>query len=130
MIAVEVRGRSPFTLDPVRIGQVLSNLVSNALAHGFSHTPVRVAIDVRDQEALFAVENQGPVIPPERVASLFEPFTQGSGAQARGRGMERRQGLGLGLYIVRIIAAAHGGTVTVESSADAGTTFLVRLPRR
>jgi signal transduction histidine kinase len=130
VVALEVRSRSPFTLDPVRIGQVLANLIGNALVHGFPHTPVRVVVDVRDGEALFVVENQGPVIPSERVDSLFEPFVQGSGARAGGRGMERAKGLGLGLYVVRVIVAAHGGTVAVESGVDTGTTFLVRLPQR
>jgi signal transduction histidine kinase len=130
VIALDVRSRSHTTLDPLRIGQVLSNLVSNALVHGFPHTPVQVTIDVLEGEAVIVVENQGPAIAPERVASLFEPFVQGSGAQPRGRGMERARGLGLGLYIVHVIVAAHGGTIAVESSAEAGTTFLVRLPQR
>jgi signal transduction histidine kinase len=133
VIALEVRSRSSSLLDPLRIGQVLTNLVGNALVHGFPHTPVRVTVDVLDEETMLAVENQGPMIPSERVASLFEPFVQGSGQGSdavRGRGTEGTRGLGLGLYIVSVIVTAHGGTVAVESSADVGTTFIVRLPRR
>jgi signal transduction histidine kinase len=65
------------------------------------------------------------VIPPARIASLFEPFTQGIG-----EGAQPPRGLGLGLFIVRHVVAAHGGTISVESSEGEGTTFLVRLPRR
>jgi signal transduction histidine kinase len=125
VILLEISGSDRFDLDPVRMAQVLSNLVSNALVHGARDTPVEVAIEVGAAEARLAVRNRGPVIPPQGIASLFEPFTQG---QAPGEG-ERPPGLGLGLYIVREIVAAHAGTISVESDADRGTTFVVRLPR-
>ena len=127
IILLELRGRQPFELDPVRIEQVLSNLVGNALVHGEPETPIEVLVDVRDGEALLAVTNRGPLIPPDRAASLFQPFTQGGVSHRDG---DRPRGLGLGLYIVHQIVTAHGGTVTVESSAALGTTFIVRLPRR
>jgi len=128
IILLELRGREPFELDPVRIEQVLSNLVGNALVHGAADTPIEVFVDVREHEALLAVTNRGPVIPPERARSLFQPFTQGGAAHDSAG--DRPRGLGLGLYIVRQIVTAHGGTVTVDSSAAVGTTFVVRLPRR
>jgi signal transduction histidine kinase len=127
VILLELRGREPFVLDPVRIEQVLSNLVGNALVHGAPDTPIEVFVDVRESEALLAVTNRGPVIPADRAASLFQPFTQGHAAFRDG---DRPRGLGLGLYIVRQIVTAHGGAVSVESSAALGTTFVVRLPRR
>jgi signal transduction histidine kinase len=120
VILLELRGREPFELDPVRIEQVLSNLVGNALVHGEADSPIEVFVDVRDSEALLAVTNRGPAIPPDRTASLFQPFIHG----------DRPRGLGLGLYIVQQIVTAHGGTITVESSAALGTTFIVRLPQR
>ena len=83
--------------------------------------------DVRDSEALLAVTNRGPAIPADRAASLFQPFTHGDARPADGN---RPRGLGLGLYIVKQIVTAHGGTITFESSAALGTTFIVRLPRR
>jgi signal transduction histidine kinase len=133
IILLELRGREPFELDPVRIEQVLSNLVGNALVHGAPDAPIKVFVDVRESEAMLAVTNRGPVIPPERTRSLFQPFTQGRAAYASsaayGNG-DRPRGLGLGLYIVRQIVTAHGGTVTVDSRAEVGTTFVVRLPRR
>jgi signal transduction histidine kinase len=125
IIALEVRSRRPFELDPVRMEQVLSNLVGNALVHGARDAPVAVAVDVRDSEAVLLVTNRGPVIPPELVSTLFEPFTQGASADTG-----HPRGLGLGLYIVHHIVAAHGGTISVESNADRGTTFAVRLPRQ
>jgi signal transduction histidine kinase len=128
VIALEVRNPEPFEMDPTRIEQVLSNLIGNAIAHGSADTPVEVSIDVREAEALLTVRNRGPVIPAEQIASLFQPFTQGTGGQATTA--ERRRGLGLGLYIVREIVAAHGGTIAVDSHDDRGTTFLIRLPRR
>jgi len=127
IILLELRGRDPFELDPVRIEQVLSNLVGNALVHGAPDTPIEVFVDVRESEALLAVTNRGPVIPPERARSLFQPFAHGGAASGNG---ERPRGLGLGLYIVRQIVTAHEGTVTMNSSAAGGTTFAVRLPRR
>ena len=127
VILLELHGQQPFELDPVRIEQVLSNLVGNALIHGAADTPIEVFVDVRDSEALLAVTNRGPVIPAERAASLFQPFIQGGAGY---HDVDRPRGLGLGLYIVRQIVVAHGGTVTVESSVALGTTFIVRLPRR
>ena len=127
IILLELRGRDPFELDPVRIEQVLSNLVGNALVHGEPATPIEVFVDVRDSEALLAVTNRGPAIPADRAASLFLPFTQGDAPHPGG---SRPRGLGLGLYIVKQIVTAHGGTITFESSAALGTTFIVRLPRR
>jgi signal transduction histidine kinase len=86
---------------------------------------------VRAEEALLAVKNRGPVIPSERVASLFEPFTRGATDADQGDGEgDRPRGLGLGLYIVQQIVDAHGGTISVDSSRERGTTFLVRLPCR
>jgi signal transduction histidine kinase len=69
------------------------------------------------------VHNEGPPIPAELLPVLYEPFTRGARATAS------RRGLGLGLFIVKQIVVAHGGTIGVESAADIGTTFTVRLPR-
>ncbi len=126
-ITLDVRGKAVFPMDPVRMGQVLSNLISNALVHGSAHAPVEVSLDVSDHEACFVVINRGRVIPPERVAALFQPFARGIAENDNETGGPR--GLGLGLYIVDVIVAAHGGTVTVCSDAATGTAFTVRLPR-
>ncbi len=127
VIALDVRGRQPFQLDPTRLEQVLSNLIGNAIVHGSSETPIEVRIDVREEEALLAVKNHGPVIPPDQIASLFQPFTQGI---RNDPDQPRPRGLGLGLFIVQEIVTAHGGTIAVDSGPDQGTTFLIRLPLR
>jgi signal transduction histidine kinase len=127
VIMLDVRAQQPFELDPTRVEQVLSNLISNALVHGSSETPIEVCIDVREDEALLAVKNRGPVIPPEQIASLFQPFTQGTLSDPD---QPRPRGLGLGLFIVQQIVSAHGGTISVESTPDEGTTFAIRLPGR
>ena len=125
VIALEVRNRAAFALDPVRIEQVLSNLIANAVVHGFRDTPIDVSAAVTSTDTSFVVSNRGPVIPPDRVSWLFQPFTQGS---PRNTDTERPRGLGLGLYIVRQIVTAHSGNISVESTAASGTTFTVRLP--
>ncbi len=132
VIELEVRSAASFVLDPLRIAQVLVNLIGNALVHGFPHTPVQVAVEVCNGEAWLAVRNHGPVIQPDTVPTLFEPFTR-AGARASERevtGIRSAPGLGLGLYIVHAIVNAHGGSIEVASDAESGTSFLVRLPQR
>jgi signal transduction histidine kinase len=120
-IAVEVAGAVGGSWDADRLGQVVSNLVGNALQHAPPGAPVRVLVDGRDAHVVeLRVHNPGPRIPPERVEALFDAFSAG----------DRSQGLGLGLYITREIARAHGGDVRVESSDAGGTTFVVTLPRQ
>jgi signal transduction histidine kinase len=109
--------------DPGRIAQLLSNLAANALSHGAYESPVRVTLAGEGEAVLLSVSNRGPVIPPELVDRLFEPFQQGPES-----GGNRRRGLGLGLFIVREIVRAHGGTIDVRSNDDL-TTFAVKLPR-
>jgi PAS domain S-box-containing protein len=122
-VALEGDGRG--TWDPVRLGQVVSNLVGNALEHGDHGAPVRVTVRGDEGGVTVAVANRGTPIPPEMMPVLFEPFC--SGAVLRDESSGRR--LGLGLYIVDLIVRAHGGSVAVESTAERGTTFTVRLPR-
>ena len=108
--------------DPARLGEVVSNLVANALVHGDDVEPVRVTIDVGGDDVWLRVHNGGKAIAPEVRAVLFEPFRRGDGAP-------RGKSLGLGLYIVRQIVLAHDGTVRVDSTDRDGTTVTVRLPR-
>src|SRR5713101_2668015 len=79
--------------------------------------------ELRASREKLSVSNRGPVIPPELVDRLFEPFQQGTDSIGNGR-----RGLGLGLFIVREIVRAHGGTIDVRSCDDL-TTFAVTLPR-
>ncbi len=122
-LALDGDGRG--TWDPARMGQVVSNLVANAIQHGARDAPVRVSVSGDGASAVLAVENEGPAIAPELMPILFEPFCRGSAL----RGATHARGLGLGLYIVRQVVNAHGGTIEVDSSAERGTAFTVRLPR-
>lgn len=109
--------------DPQRIGQAVSNLISNALKYGDPAQPVRVKVDGTDVlEICVTVHNAGPAIPPEMLESLFQPLVRGRHGDPTG------YSLGLGLFIVREIATAHAGTVDVRS-VESGTTFRLRLPR-
>jgi len=121
-IAFEAASDCTTSGDPERLLQLFSNLVANAVAHGAHGTRIIVSVFGRSRDIVVAVRNQG-LIPPERLATLFEPF-QGSPRDAA-----RSTGLGLGLFISQQIAVAHGGELTVESTAAAGTVVTLRLPR-
>ncbi|WP_164017832.1 PAS domain-containing protein [Pyxidicoccus trucidator] len=111
--------------DPDRLAQVITNLVNNAINYSPEHCPVRVRTHgTRDTVAL-AVHNQGGAIPLELRSRLFEPMKR-----AERKGTRDSRGLGLGLFIVKHIVDAHGGSLRVRSTEQDGTTFLVRLPRQ
>jgi len=109
--------------DGGRLGQVISNLASNAAQYGHPGGPVTVELSSDGGIATIAIRNpiRGAPIAQDLLETLFDPFK-------RGRASEHPGGLGLGLYIVREIVNAHGGTISVESSA-AGTEFRIALPR-
>lgn len=106
--------------DGQRIGQLVSNLLSNAFAHGAENEPVLLAARHEGGYLQIDVSNTGAPIPPAVMENLFKPFF-------RQTGVPRKSGVGLGLYISSEIAIAHGGTLTV-SSDDAATTFTFRMP--
>jgi signal transduction histidine kinase len=108
--------------DGGRLGQVLSNLIGNALRHGTVTVPITVQLTGSPAEVLVSVHNGGH-IPPDLMPRLFDPFQSGVGKRTRA------EGLGLGLYIVQQIVEAHGGGVDVRSTPEAGTTFELHLPR-
>jgi signal transduction histidine kinase len=110
--------------DPDRLAQVVSNLVGNAISHGGSG-PIKVELRTTDEEVSLSTRNGGAPIPPAMLPFIFDPFRRINHA-APGR----PAGLGLGLYIVKQIVLAHGGTISASSSATEGTTFVVTLPRR
>lgn len=106
--------------DPQRIGQMLSNLLGNAFSHGARDEPITVDCAEIDGVFTLSVTNGGEEIAPDARAHLFHPFV-------RGKASGEREGLGLGLYIASEIAKAHGGLVTVDSSARQ-TTFTFSMP--
>ena len=107
--------------DDSRIGQVLVNLLSNALRYG-EGKPVQVEVRREaDGMALLAVADQGPGIAPEDQQRVFEQFERLPTAQSS-------PGMGLGLFISRYFVEAHGGSLTVKSQPGEGARFEVRLP--
>jgi PAS domain S-box-containing protein len=116
-------GDTQLFADPGRIGQVLGNLLGNALQHGKPGTDVEVSVHGTPDIVRISVENAAEELSEERRARLFTPFA-GSGAPP-----SSRRNLGLGLYIVKMVVEAHGGTIDVESSAGR-IAFRAGLPRR
>jgi signal transduction histidine kinase len=111
--------------DQERLAQVLANLLDNALKYSPQDTPVRLSTQEQGAEAvLIEVHNQGAPIPEHLLPLLFEPFRRGESTE-----QTARTSLGLGLYIAHDIVRAHGGSLTVHSTAEEGTTFRVCLSR-
>ncbi len=108
--------------DSGRLAQVLSNLLSNARHHGEAGKPVRVCVSVQGQEAVVEVSNAGAPIPPELVATLFNPFKRASLHNPR-----NRTGMGLGLYIAQQIVREHHGEIAYRHDGNE-VIFSVRLP--
>ncbi len=106
--------------DRIRIGQLLSNLLANALTHGSPDGPVRVRASSSEGIFELSVANRGDPISTATIEKLFHPFFRTSARP-------NQQGLGLGLYIASEIARAHGGTLDVTSSSDE-TRFTFRMP--
>ena len=114
--------------DGARIQQAVSNLLANAVQHGSRLAPVTLTADSEADAIVLKVCNLGDPIAPEALRSIFEPLVQAPGANSELHERSKTS-LGLGLFIVREIVLAHGGTITVESSIAAGTVFTIRLPR-
>jgi signal transduction histidine kinase len=107
---------------PDDLHRLVLNLVENGVRHTPPGTNVRVAARRDGEAVLLVVEDDGPGIPPDQRARVFERFVRGPGDAGSG-------GSGLGLAIVRAVAESHGGGVTLEDGADGrGARFTVRLP--
>jgi PAS domain S-box-containing protein len=122
-IRVRVSGPAEGEWDADRLAQVVSNLVVNAVTYSPPASAVTVTIRGGRDAVTLEVQNEGDPIPPEAREQLFEPYRRGAAG-------DRQGSLGLGLFIAREVVRAHQGTVEVRSSAEEGTRFVVRLPRR
>jgi two-component system, OmpR family, sensor kinase len=114
---VEVMG------DPTRLRQVVDNLLANVRAHTPEGTSATVKVGQEGASAEIVVSDNGPGMPAEEAARVFERFYRVDASRARGNG-----GSGLGLSIVSAIVAAHGGTVSAKSAPGEGMRVTVRLP--
>jgi signal transduction histidine kinase len=112
--------------DEQRLAQLLSNLLENAVSYGARGRPVAITLRGEGPQVSFSVHNFGAVIPGPDRERIFEPRSRGTLADKA----RAPNGLGLGLYICREIMRAHNGTLSVRSTAEDGTTFVARLPRR
>jgi two-component system, OmpR family, sensor histidine kinase BaeS len=110
-------------LDPVRLRQIVGNLVSNALRHTPSGGRVTVRARISDRELSVQVADSGSGISPEDLPHVFDRFWRADKARSRNTG-----GSGLGLAIARQLARAHGGDLTAHSVLGAGSTFVLSLP--
>jgi signal transduction histidine kinase len=112
--------RDPVNCDVQRIGQLFSNLLGNAIAHGMPDEPIRVRAATYGSSFELSVANSGDPIAPAAMEKLFQPFY-------RGQVRASLQGLGLGLFIASQTAKAHGGTLEVDSSTEE-TRFTFQMP--
>ena len=103
----------------------MTNYLTNALKYSPAEQPVVVGLDVADHLARVWVRDQGPGLPPEEQAQIWEPFHRVQGIKDQGG---TGVGLGLGLYICRTIIERHQGQVGVESAPGHGSTFWFTLP--
>jgi len=108
-------------VDPVRITQIVANLVDNAVKFG-AGKPIVVTVRSTPETVSLSVRDQGLGIPLAEQAEIFERYTRMHSARNFG-------GLGLGLYVVMEMVRAHGGTITVKSRPGEGSDFIVALPR-
>jgi signal transduction histidine kinase len=121
VLADDIAISTPVRCDRTRIQQLLSNLLGNAVTHGAMEFPVRVQARIDGSDWVLSVVNGGNAIPSDALTKVFEPYWRPATSTPGG-------GLGLGLYICKQIVLAHGGSLEVSSSAEAGTCFNARLP--
>lgn len=120
-VSVQIRARARGRRDRLRVEQVITNLLANALKYGCGR-PIHLEVDERDDgSGVLVVRDEGIGIPPDKIERIFDRFERAVSALAYG-------GLGLGLYIVKQIVEAHGGSVSAMSEQGSGATFTVILP--
>jgi two-component system, OmpR family, sensor histidine kinase BaeS len=112
-------GPSEALVDPVRVRQVLDNLVGNAVRHTPAGGDVTIRLSGRDDAVEIAVVDTGPGIPPDRIDGIFDRYTRSADSG----------GTGLGLAIAKALVEAHGGSIGAESEEGRGATLRVVLPR-
>lgn len=115
-------GEGSAYVDADRMHQLIGNLVGNSVTYGDLERPISITSRLDDDMAHVSVQNHGAPIAPSLMARLFEPMIRGADAE------DGVRSVGLGLFIVREIAKAHGGRVSVSSDEKSGTSFTVAIP--
>jgi signal transduction histidine kinase len=113
----------PVFADPTAVGQIVSNLVDNALKYAPGADPIDVTIRGGSVDAIVEVADTGPGIPAHELPYIFDRFRQVDGSATR-----RASGVGLGLYIVRNLVEGMSGRIWCESTPGEGTRFSFTLP--
>jgi signal transduction histidine kinase len=103
--------------DPRLLERLISNLIENAIRHNSPRGRVEITTGTHQQSAYLTITNTGPIIPPDELQRLFQPFQRLNGART-----QHKHGHGLGLSIVQAIATAHGATLTADPRPDGGLT--------
>ena len=123
-VAEELRGQ----WDEIRVHQLLTNLMRNAIQHGNVGSTITLTAKRENESAIVSVHNEGGPIPPELLVNIFEPLRRGDAQQVhQGQGPDSFS-MGLGLYIAATIAQALQGSIAVASTLEHGTTFTTNLP--
>ncbi len=112
-------------LDPVRISQVLSNLLENAIRYTKENVAIEVSLETNEERIRVSVKDHGAGISEKEQAELFKPMFRGVSDE-----VVRSSGLGLGLFVCREVMRLHGGTIGVSSRMGQGSIFYFELPRK
>ena len=131
-LAMTVGDRLILEAPPLLVGywsgdqlrRLMENLAINAIKYGAKESPVLIRLESDATQIKISVHNEGTPLSAAEKTQLFDPFYRAKSASESGQ-----KGWGLGLTLVRGVAEAHGGQVRVESSEEAGTTFLVEIPQ-
>lgn len=114
---------APLLGDQLLAGRLVANLVSNAVRHNVPGGKIKISTAARGGRAILTIGNTGPIVPPEAVGRLFQPFWR-----LDGRRVHQDNGHGLGLSIVRAIAIAHGAAITARARQSGGLSIEVTFP--
>ncbi len=126
-IRFSVEGDLKGVWDADRLRQAISNLLGNAIQHGSADFPVALLLRGDVSDVFIEIRSCGNMIPPGELAKIFDPLIRGSSADQPQK--NRPGSIGMGLYIAREVAKSHGGRISVTSTEEDGTSFIIRLPR-
>ncbi|RRV09519.1 sensor histidine kinase [Pseudomonas sp. v388] len=124
---LDIQGDAHGSWDSARISQLLQNLIGNAIQHGTADKAINVRLIGDDNTVELSVHNEGLPIAEDAIGTIFDPLVRSVSENADTSGPSTS--LGLGLFIVKEVVNAHGGSITVTSNVGDGTTFSVVLPR-